>query len=68
MTIGRNPHTEIVIEPRAEGRWFERDAEGNETQWGKVLVWEPPSRLVLAFQLNSRWAGERRDAPRGSTA
>ena len=39
----------------AEGRWFERDAEGNETQWGKVLAWEPPSRLLLGWQLNAEW-------------
>ena len=34
---------------------FERDAEGNETRWGKVLAWEPPSRALLAWQLNSQW-------------
>lgn len=54
-TIGRNPHVEIVIEPRTEGRWFERDAEGNETQWGKVLAWDPPSRLLLAWQIDTQW-------------
>ena len=54
-TVGQNPHVEIVIEPRADGRWFERDADGNETQWGKVLAWEPPSRLLLGWQLNTQW-------------
>jgi uncharacterized protein YndB with AHSA1/START domain len=54
-TVARNPHVDIVIEPRAEGRWFERDAEGNETLWGKVLAWEPPHRLLLGWQLDSRW-------------
>ena len=49
--IGANPHVSIVLEPRTEGRWFERDAEGNETHWGKVLAWEPPSRLLLGWQL-----------------
>ena len=51
-TPGGNPHVELVIEPRKDGRWFERDAGGNETQWGKVLAWEPPRRLVLGWQLN----------------
>jgi uncharacterized protein YndB with AHSA1/START domain len=55
-TVGKNPHAAIVMEPRPEGRWFERDAEGNETHWGKVLVWDPPARLVLGWQLTSQWA------------
>jgi DNA-binding transcriptional ArsR family regulator/uncharacterized protein YndB with AHSA1/START domain len=55
-TIGQNEHVAIVIEPRAGGRWFERDAEGTETPWGRVLAWEPPSRLLLAWQINARWA------------
>ena len=40
-TIGRNPHVAIVIEPHPGGRWFERAADGEETHWGKVLVWGP---------------------------
>ncbi len=55
-TIGRNPHVAIIAEPRAGGRWFERDAEGAETPWGQVLAWEPPFRLLLAWQINSQWA------------
>lgn len=54
-TIGKAPHVAIVIEPRAEGRWFERDARGVETQWGKVLDWSPPARLLLGWQLNGAW-------------
>lgn len=55
-TIGKNPHVAVIVEPRAGGQWFERDAQGNETHWGKVLVWEPPSRLVFGWQINSQWA------------
>jgi uncharacterized protein YndB with AHSA1/START domain len=58
-TVGQAPHEDIVIEPHVGGRWFERDAEGRETPWGKVLVWEPPKRVVLAWQLD----GERRYDP-----
>lgn len=54
-TVGENPHVDVVIEPRAGGRWFEIDSQGNETPWGKVLVWDPPGRLVLGWQLNSRF-------------
>jgi len=53
--IGKAPHAAVIIEPGVGGRWFERDAEGIETHWGKVLSWDPPSRLVLAWQINSAW-------------
>ena len=54
-TIGKGPHAEIVLEPRVDGKWLERDADGNETQWGKVLAWEPPGRVLLAWQINTQW-------------
>jgi uncharacterized protein YndB with AHSA1/START domain len=51
-TPAGSPHVAVVLEPRIDGRWFERDAAGHETQWGKVLSWEPPRRLVLGWQLD----------------
>jgi uncharacterized protein YndB with AHSA1/START domain len=51
-TPAGSPHADLVVEPRKKGRWFERDAEGNETQWGEVLGWEPPNRLLLGWQLD----------------
>jgi len=50
-TIGKNPHVDIVIEPKAGGRWFERDAAGVECPWGKVLAWEPPHRIDYTWHL-----------------
>lgn len=52
-TVGAKPHAAIVIEPRAGGRWFERDDAGAETQWGTVLTWAPPERLVLGWSLDA---------------
>jgi uncharacterized protein YndB with AHSA1/START domain len=54
-TVAKTPHADVVIEPRAGGRWFEVDADGVETPWGKVVSWEPPHRVVLGWQLNSQW-------------
>jgi uncharacterized protein YndB with AHSA1/START domain len=55
-TIGKQPHAAVVMEPWIDGRWFERDAQGNETVWGKVLAWEPPDRLLLGWQIGADWA------------
>jgi uncharacterized protein YndB with AHSA1/START domain len=53
--IGKNMATEAIIEPHPGGRWFERDAEGKECNWGFVTEFEPPSRLLLAWHLTPEW-------------
>lgn len=53
--IGAADMEKPVIEPREGGRWYERDVDGSECEIGKVLVWDPPSRLVLAWQLGANW-------------
>jgi len=55
-TVGNKPHEAIVIEPMPGGRWFERDADGNETMWGNVIEWAPPHRLLLAWRLGPDFA------------
>lgn len=54
-TIGGSQKPEVVLEGRVGGRWYERSPEGAECEWGKVLVWDPPGRLVLAWQINGLW-------------
>ena len=53
--IGKSPMAKGIIEPRAGGRWYEVCEDGSECDWGDVLAWEPPARLVLAWRLNPRW-------------
>jgi uncharacterized protein YndB with AHSA1/START domain len=53
--ISKKGFTEIVVEPYAGGRWFERADDGEECEWGKVLVWEPPKRIVFSWNLQSDW-------------
>jgi len=51
----KSPIAAIVIEPREGGRWYERGEDGSECDWGRVLVWQPPARVVLAWQINAQW-------------
>jgi uncharacterized protein YndB with AHSA1/START domain len=53
--IGDTMAVDVVIEPRAGGRWFERDAEGAECVWGFVTAFEPPRRLVLTWHLTPEY-------------
>jgi uncharacterized protein YndB with AHSA1/START domain len=54
--IGHADLDRPVIEPRAGGRWYELDVDGSECELGKVAVWEPPSRLILIWQLTPEFA------------
>jgi uncharacterized protein YndB with AHSA1/START domain len=49
------PMADVIMEPFAGGRWFERGEDGSECPWGKVLIWEPPTRLLLAWQTDGTW-------------
>jgi uncharacterized protein YndB with AHSA1/START domain len=51
-----SPQTDVVIEPRTGGRWYEVGEDGSDKTWGKVLAWEAPDRVVLAWQLNAEWS------------
>ncbi len=53
--IGKQAFTEIVIEQRSGGRWFERAADGTECEWGRVLAWEPPHRAAFSWHLQADW-------------
>ena len=53
--IAKQAFAEIVVEQRSGGRWFERAADGSECEWGRVLVWEPPHRVVFSWHLQADW-------------
>jgi uncharacterized protein YndB with AHSA1/START domain len=47
---------DVVIEPRAGGRWYEIGEDGSEKTWGKVIAWDAPNGLTLAWQLDAEWS------------
>ena len=53
--IGASPLKQAIIEPKAGGRWYSTCQDGSEINVGKVLVWEPPKRLVLSWQITGEW-------------
>lgn len=53
--IGKVPAVDAVIDPRLGGRWYERGDDGSTCNWGEVLAWEPPSRLVLSWDITPDW-------------
>ena len=44
-----------IIEPAEGGRWYERGRTGAECDWGRVVAYEPPSRVLLTWQLDGEY-------------
>ena len=49
---------ESVFEPRAGGRVYDRGVDGTECQWGRVLAYEPPDRILFTWDINPQWQVE----------
>ncbi|HKX48553.1 MAG TPA: SRPBCC family protein [Gaiellaceae bacterium] len=45
---------EIVFEPKVGGAVYEIGTNGERGHWATVLEWEPPHRLVLAWNILER--------------
>jgi len=46
---------ESVFEPRPGGRVYDRGVDGSECQWGRVLAYEPPDRILFSWDINPNW-------------
>ncbi|MGE5243411.1 MAG: SRPBCC family protein [Betaproteobacteria bacterium] len=56
--IGKAPMKKAIIETRKGGRCYSEQTDGTECDWGTVLVWDPPHRFVMAWQIRADWTYE----------
>ena len=52
-SLSGDPATEVFIESKVGGRFYERASTGIEYDWGEVTVWQPPYRVALKWYLGS---------------
>jgi hypothetical protein len=50
-SIAKDAVETVVMEGRADGRLYERTADGAENDWGRMLVWEPPRRVAFEWHI-----------------
>ena len=55
-SLSGDPQTQVFIEGRVGGRFYERASNGAEYVGGTVEVWEPPERLAFTWYLGSNQA------------
>jgi uncharacterized protein YndB with AHSA1/START domain len=53
--IGKSPLKKAIVEGRVGGRCYSEQEDGTECDWGRILVWDPPNRFVLAWQITHEW-------------
>lgn len=56
--IGKAPMKKAILEGSVGGRCYSEQTDGTECDWGTVLVWDPPRRLVFAWQIGGQWQYE----------
>jgi uncharacterized protein YndB with AHSA1/START domain len=46
---------EMVFEPREGGHVYDRAVDGTECRWARVLVYDPPGRIVISWDISLDW-------------
>jgi uncharacterized protein YndB with AHSA1/START domain len=52
--IGQADLAKAVIDP-ATMTWYELGVDGSRTEWGAILAYEPPSRLLMQWRIGGTW-------------
>jgi uncharacterized protein YndB with AHSA1/START domain len=47
--------TETVFEARVGGYLYDRGVDGSECRWARILAYEPPTRVVLSWDISPYW-------------
>ena len=55
---------DMTFEPRVGGHIVDRGVDGSECQWGRVLAYEPPTRIVFTWEISPIWQLEPDPAKR----
>jgi uncharacterized protein YndB with AHSA1/START domain len=46
---------ETVFEPRVGGDVYDRGVDGSVCRWARVLAYEPPTRVVISWDISPQW-------------
>jgi len=56
--IGSSSPKKVVLEGREGGSIYTKQENGTDSPWAKVLSWEPPHRLIFAWQVSPQFQYE----------
>ena len=54
-SVGTAAMKAVVFEPHLGGRWYEIGVDGSQAVVGKVVLWDPPNRFVVSWDINRHW-------------
>lgn len=52
------PIAEMEFQPWVGGNIIDRDVDGSECRWARVLVYEPPTRVIFSWDIDTSWTIE----------
>ena len=48
-SVGGDRVRDVTVEPHLDGRVYETWDDGTVREWGRLLAWQPPHRLVMSW-------------------